>query len=259
VQHLSFFYLTFNMMRPFLIVWLLPRRSFATFQPPVEKVWRAQWNSMRAMVAELDPPPPVVKFGAESLASFNGAIEREFRFQALVATMLSPQTRDAQVALAIERLCAVSPTGNLLPSLVATWDVNTVEGAIRSVSFYKRKSRHLIEAATHCASMFDDDIPANLDDLLKFSGVGPKVGLLTMTIARNQTLGICVDTHVHRISNRLGWADNALAGKGSPEQTRAQLESWVPQVCSLSIVHIHARVCVHAHTGIWRVFSLSPR
>ena len=132
VQHLSFFYLTFNMMRPFLIVWLLPRRSFATFQPPVEKVWRAQWNSMRAMVAELDPPPPVVKFGAESLASFNGAIEREFRFQALVATMLSPQTRDAQVALAIERLCAVSPTGNLLPSLVATWDVNTVEGAIRS-------------------------------------------------------------------------------------------------------------------------------
>ena len=70
------------------------------------------------------------------------------------------------------------------------------------VSFYKIKSSNIRQASIRCKNEFNGDIPTSINDLLAFSGVGPKVGYLTFTIARDETLGICVDTHVHRIANR---------------------------------------------------------
>eukprot|EP00252_Welwitschia_mirabilis_P016627 TRINITY_DN36763_c0_g1_i2.p1 TRINITY_DN36763_c0_g1~~TRINITY_DN36763_c0_g1_i2.p1 ORF type:complete len:288 (-),score=46.71 TRINITY_DN36763_c0_g1_i2:247-1110(-) len=98
------------------------------------------------------------------------------------------------------------------------------------VAFYKRKAVHLKKVATICQEKFNGDIPRNLKDLLSLPGVGPKVAHLVIHIAWQDVQGICVDTHVHRICNRLGWVSLSKDQKTkTPEETRAALESWLPK------------------------------
>jgi len=103
------------------------------------------------------------------------------------------------------------------------FDVSQIEAAIQPVSFYKTKAVNLLDASKKCVELYNDDIPRKIEDLFAFRGVGPKVAYLTFTIAYNETLGICVDTHVHRIANRLGWTTTA-----TPEKTRKALEVFLP-------------------------------
>mmetsp|Transcript_21073 Transcript_21073/g.61497 ORF Transcript_21073/g.61497 Transcript_21073/m.61497 type:complete len:188 (-) Transcript_21073:212-775(-) len=75
------------------------------------------------------------------------------------------------------------------------------------------------------AENMDGNVPENYGDLIKLSGVGPKIAHLLRSVAFGQEdAGIVVDTHVHRISRQLGWAQNCA----TPEKTRVQLEQWVP-------------------------------
>jgi endonuclease-3 len=73
---------------------------------------------------------------------------------------------------------------------------------------------------------YDGDIPPTLDELMALPGIGPKMAYLIMQEAWNKNEGIGVDTHVHRIANRLGWVRTA---KQTPEHTRKQLEEWLPK------------------------------
>jgi endonuclease-3 len=73
---------------------------------------------------------------------------------------------------------------------------------------------------------YDGDIPKTVKELCQLPGVGPKMAHLTMNIAWKEVSGIGVDTHVHRISNRLGWVKKATK---NPEETRVELESWLPR------------------------------
>lgn len=172
----------------------------------------------------INPPAAVDTMGAEALAKKGNFDDSQFRFQTLVATMLSPQTRDQQTDLAFNNLKTLLGSKPFTASSLASLDVQQIENAISPVSFYKVKSQNLWEASRKCVELYNNDIPRNIDDLLAFKGVGPKIAYLTFSIAYNENLGICVDTHVHRISNRLGWTTTA-----TPEKTRKSLEALLPQ------------------------------
>ena len=73
---------------------------------------------------------------------------------------------------------------------------------------------------------FASDIPASVDELCMLPGVGPKMAYIAMTCAWDQTVGIGVDTHVHRIANRLGWVSKTTR---TPEHTRKELQDWLPE------------------------------
>lgn len=195
------------------------------FEGPSPDVFDRQWTSIGKMIDSLEERPPIESMGADALQ-----LTREgpaFRFQTLVGTMLSPQTKDEQTAAAFKNLASLVAPAELSATTLNDCRQDDIAEAIRMVSFYKTKALNLKEASRRCIAEYGGDIPEKIEDLLDFKGVGPKVGYLTFTIARNQTEGICVDTHVHRISNRLGWADTASAQANGPEKTRIQLQSWL--------------------------------
>lgn len=193
---------------------------------------------------------PVDSLGATALAySKVGSrlvpVSKEsFRFRTLIATMLSPQTKDQQTGEAyhalVEKVAAEEEGVEFTAStFVKTLSLDDVEQACRPVSFYKTKARNILDAAKRINTEFKGDLPEHIDDLLTFKGVGPKIGYLTFEIAWGKSEGICVDTHVHRISNRLQFVDtdpiqrndpSALkAVANGPEKTRKALERFLPR------------------------------
>lgn len=78
---------------------------------------------------------------------------------------------------------------------------------------------------------YDGDIPSSLEELLLLPGIGPKMAHLVMNVAWNNVQGICVDTHVHRICNRLEWVSRQGTKQktSSPEETRESLQLWLPK------------------------------
>ena len=76
---------------------------------------------------------------------------------------------------------------------------------------------------------YDGDIPRTFEELMDLPGVGPKMASLVMAYGWGEVVAITVDTHVHRICNRLRWVDTWNNGKGNPEKTRKALETWMPR------------------------------
>lgn len=134
--------------------------------------------------------------------------------------MLSSQTKDTVNAGAMKRLQTLPLT---IPNILACEESQIAE-MIRPVSFYRRKAIYLQKTAQILTDQYDSDIPSTLEGLQQLPGVGPKMAHLTMQYAWGRSLGIGVDVHVHRISARLGWTKNAK----TPEDTRKQLEDWLP-------------------------------
>ncbi|XP_057321481.1 endonuclease III-like protein 1 [Microplitis mediator] len=97
---------------------------------------------------------------------------------------------------------------------------------IRPVSFVKRKVQFIKQTTGILIEKYNGDIPRNIKELCSLPGVGPKVGHLAMLSAWNEVSGIGVDTHVHRVCNRLHWVKKPTT---IPEETRKQLESWLPR------------------------------
>ncbi|KAJ2790322.1 alpha,alpha-trehalase nth1, partial [Coemansia guatemalensis] len=97
---------------------------------------------------------------------------------------------------------------------------------VRRVGFWQRKSNYIKEAARTCLEQYDGDIPRTVPQLLSLPGVGPKMAYIAMHAAWQDTQGIGVDTHVLRITHRLGWVEESAK---SPEATRHALESWMPR------------------------------
>jgi endonuclease-3 len=91
------------------------------------------------------------------------------------------------------------------------------------ISLYRQKAKYLRGVGRACVEL-DGDIPTDIKGLTALPGIGPKMGYLTLSSAWGKVDGIGVDTHVHRISNRLRWVKSKDA-----EGTRAQLERWLPK------------------------------
>jgi endonuclease-3 len=135
-------------------------------------------------------------------------------FHVLVATMLSAQTKDAVTAEASARLFETAPTARAIVGL----PTRRLERLIYPVSFYRNKAHHVKAACQMLLGEFGGVVPRTMQELLRLPGVGRKTANLVLILAHRSPDNICVDTHVHRISNRLGWVETK-----TPEQTEEAL------------------------------------
>jgi endonuclease-3 len=142
------------------------------------------------------------------------ADQAEEPFQILIATILSARTQDATTHAASTRLFQRART----PRTMAALSVSDIEKLIYPVSFYRNKARHVKACCRMLVTRFGGTVPSTLDELVSLPGVGRKTANLVMIIGFKSLQNICVDTHVHRISNRLGWVETRL-----PEETEQAL------------------------------------
>ena len=145
------------------------------------------------------------------------AIDRPF--ETLVSTILSLRTKDAVTEAASRRLLARAAT----PKSLASLSIQEVETLIFPVGFYHTKAKHLRET---CQSLLEDyggSVPRSMEELLELPGVGRKTANLVLTIGFGD-YGICVDTHVHRISNIWGYVRTK-----TPEETEFALRKRLPR------------------------------
>lgn len=140
-------------------------------------------------------------------------------FQVLTSCILSLRTQDATTAKAAQRLFAFGGDAESL----ARADVESVERAIYPVGFYRTKAPQLVAIAKRIVEEFDGVVPDDIETLLEFKGVGRKTANLVVTAGYGKP-GICVDTHVHRISNRWGYVETK-----TPEKTEMALRAKLPK------------------------------
>jgi endonuclease-3 len=145
---------------------------------------------------------------------------QEDPFQVLIATLLSAQTRDPVTHAASTRLFRAART----PHTMAKLPVSRIETLIFPVSFYRNKARHVKETCRQLVERFGGRVPSTMDELLTLPGVGRKTANLVLILSHASRDNICVDTHVHRISNRLGWVRTR-----TPDQTERELYKVVPR------------------------------
>jgi len=139
-------------------------------------------------------------------------------FRTLIACILSLRTKDAVTDAASERLFAVAAT----PQAILALGVPRLAQLIFPVGFYNQKARQITEICHRLRDEFDDCVPNAIEVLLTLPGVGRKTANLVVTEAFGQP-GICVDTHVHRITNRWGYVHTC-----TPEQTEMALRAKLP-------------------------------
>lgn len=140
-------------------------------------------------------------------------------FRVLVACILSLRTQDRTTLPAAARLFALAET----PDAMGRLPVRAIERTIYPVGFYRTKARVLVAICRDLRERFAGQVPGDLESLLTLDGVGRKTANLVVTLGFGKP-GICVDTHVHRIVNRLGWV-----GTRTPEQTEMALRARLPR------------------------------
>lgn len=150
-----------------------------------------------------------------------GVIAEETRdpFRTLVSCVLSLRTRDETTEAASRRLFAIART----PAKLAALSVRRIERAIYPVSFYRVKARSIRSMCRTLVDRHGARVPDTIEELLTLKGVGRKTANLVITVAYRKP-GICVDTHVHRISNRWGYVRTT-----SPEETERALRRVLPR------------------------------
>ncbi len=140
-------------------------------------------------------------------------------FKVLVSCILSLRTKDQTTAEASGRLFGLAQD----PAEMLRLDAGTIEGAIYPVGFYRNKARDILRISRALIDEHEGLVPDEMDGLLSLPGVGRKTANLTLTIGYGKP-GICVDTHVHRITNRWGY----VSAK-TPEQTEYALREKLPK------------------------------
>jgi endonuclease-3 len=140
-------------------------------------------------------------------------------FRVLIACVLSLRTQDATTAAASERLFALADS----PAAMLRLSAAEIARVIYPVGFYRTKARAILSICGDLLERFGGRVPDTIDDLLTLTGVGRKTANLVVTMGYGKP-GICVDTHVHRISNRLGY----VRAK-TPEQTEMALRARLPR------------------------------
>jgi len=147
-------------------------------------------------------------------------------FQILIATLLSARTQDATTHAASTRLFDVART----PASMAKLPVKTIERLIYPVSFYRHKARHVKACCKMLLARFEGRVPSTLEELVMLPGVGRKTANLVLILGFKSLDNICVDTHVHRISNRLGWVSTSQPEKTEQALYRATARRWWPYI-----------------------------
>jgi endonuclease III len=192
--------------------------------PPIDHTLRALGRAIKGL--EL----PAVEKISEAQA--------EDPFQILIATLLSARTQDATTHAASTRLFNVAST----PRAMARLSVRQIEKLIYPVGFYRNKAEHVKACAQMLVDRFGGRVPQTMEELVTLPGVGRKTANLVLILAFKSRQNICVDVHVHRISNRLGWVATR-----DPEETEQALykatgRRWWPLI-NLYLVTWGQNVC----------------
>ena len=140
-------------------------------------------------------------------------------FKILISTVLSLRTKDKTTEEASHRLFAVAAD----PEALLRLSIPQIEKLIFPVGFYHTKAKNLLEICRQLNERFGGQVPESMEDLLSLPGVGRKTANLVITVGHGKP-GICVDTHVHRISNRWG-----LVKTKTPEETERELRRVLPK------------------------------
>ena len=140
-------------------------------------------------------------------------------FKILISTVLSLRTKDAVTEQASHRLFQLAET----PKDMLKLSIAGIEKAIYPVGFYHTKARNVLEICRVLTGQFGGQVPGDMEELLKLRGVGRKTANLVVTVGHGKH-GICVDTHVHRISNRWG-----LVKTKTPDETEMALREVLPK------------------------------
>jgi endonuclease-3 len=139
-------------------------------------------------------------------------------FKVLVSCIISLRTKDEVTALASARIFAQAQT----PEAMAGLSVYEISQLIYPAGFYRTKAEQIALLSQRLVDEFNGTVPDSIDSLLQFKGVGRKTANLVVTLGFGSA-GICVDTHVHRICNRLGYVSTK-----NPDETEKVLRSQLP-------------------------------
>jgi endonuclease-3 len=186
---------------------------------------------MRTLAREIDGLElPAVEKISES--------QQQDPFQILISTLLSARTQDATTLAASTRLFAKAST----PQAIAKLRVPQIEKLIYPVGFYRNKAVFVKDTAKMIIDKFGGRVPSTLEEMITLPGVGRKTANLVMILAFKSRENICVDIHVHRIANRLGWVRTR-----TPEETEQALyqtidRQWWP-IVNLYLVTWGQNVC----------------
>lgn len=170
----------------------------------IEKVY----TKLKTAVAEYDVPV------AELIE-----VQTKDPFKVLVATILSARTNDKTTIVAARKLFAKADNPDELEKL----KISEIEKLIYPVGFYKNKARFLKQLPTVLKERFNGQIPQTIDELVELPGVGRKTANLVVAVAFKKP-AICVDTHVHKIMNRLGYVKTK-----TPFETEMALRKKLPK------------------------------
>jgi endonuclease-3 len=139
-------------------------------------------------------------------------------FQILISTLLSLRTKDEVTEVATRRLFVLAST----PSEMLKLSEDQIINAIYPVGFYRNKTKTILHVCRELIEKYNSHVPDTIEELLTLKGIGRKTANLVVTLGYNGK-GICVDTHVHRISNRLGYVKTK-----TPEETEFTLRKKLP-------------------------------
>jgi endonuclease-3 len=139
-------------------------------------------------------------------------------FEILISTLLSLRTKDEVTAVATERLFSMASA----PAEMLRLSEEEIQRAIYPVGFYRNKAETIRHVCGELIDRFESRVPDSIEELLTLKGVGRKTANLVVSLGFNKP-GLCVDTHVHRISNRLGYVRTK-----NPEETEFALRAKLP-------------------------------
>jgi endonuclease III len=186
---------------------------------------------MRTLAREIDGMelPAIEKLSDE---------HKQDPFQILIGTILSARTQDATTHAASTRLFRAARS----PQRLAKMPVKQIEKLIYPVSFYRNKARFVKATAEAIVSRFHGVVPRTMDELLTLPGVGRKTANLVLIVGFQSARNICVDTHVHRISNRMGWVRTREPNETERALYAATEQRWWPYL-NLYLVTWGQNVC----------------
>mgnify|MGYP003343827249 FL=1 len=164
--------------------------------------------------------------------------QKQDPFQILISTLLSARTQDATTLAASTRLFAKAST----PEAVAKLRVSQIERLIYPVSFYRNKAVFVRDTARAILERFGGRVPPTMEELVSLPGLGRKTANLVLILAFKSDENICVDIHVHRISNRLGWVRTRTPEETEQALYRTMERQWWPLV-NLYLVTWGQNVC----------------
>ncbi|MBQ0071528.1 MAG: endonuclease III [Spirochaetales bacterium] len=199
-----------------------------------EKYIDKTFASFSATLESLGSPIPAVSLIA---------LEDNAPYRILVSTILSLRTRDRVTYDTSMRLLKIAPTLDKL----AVLDEETIVEAIKPSGFYTRKAKQLKEIAAILMEKYQGEVPDDMDALMALPGVGIKTASLVLNLGF-QVDAVCVDCHVHQISNRLGWVDTK-----TPEETEKALRENLPKRFWIPINELFVRY------GQFVCLPLSPK